>query len=228
MTRRKMLAAASLAAVTAASAPFYSLFAADKPPESETAKKIGIAAQPNQVRGDEITEPARLAIEKGLQFLVSRQAKNGSWSEGSSGAGITGLAGLALMSGGNLPGRGKYGDNVQRGVDYVLAACNNDGLIAADQSHGPMYGHGFATLFLGEVYGMTGDDDVKEKLQKAVRLIQKTQNREGGWRYQPVPYDADISVTITEIMALRAARDAGIKVEKDVIDKAIGYVKKCQ
>jgi hypothetical protein len=61
-----------------------------------------------------------------------------------------------------------------------------------------MYGHGFATLFLGEVYGMTGDETVKEKLQKAVRLIQKTQNPEGGWRYQPVPYDADISVTITQ------------------------------
>jgi prenyltransferase beta subunit len=110
----------------------------------------------------------------------------------------------------------------------VLAASQESGLIAADNSHGPMYGHGFATLFLGEVYGMNGDDDVKEKLQKAVRLIQKTQNREGGWRYQPVPYDADISVTITEIMALRAARDAGIKVEKEVVDKAIGYVKKCQ
>ena len=87
-----------------------------------------------------------------------------------------------------------------------------------------MYGHGFATLFLGEVYGMTGDESVKEKLQQAVRLIQKTQNREGGWRYQPVPYDADISVTICQVMALRAARDAGIKVEKEVIDKAIEYV----
>jgi hypothetical protein len=75
---------------------------------------------------------------------------------------------------------------------------------------------------------MTGDDDVKEKLQKAVRLIQKTQNREGGWRYQPVPYDADISVTICQVMALRAARDAGIKVEKDVIDKSIAYVLNCQ
>src|SRR5262249_57590267 len=80
----------------------------------------------------------------------------------------------------------------------------------------------------GEVYGMTGDEEVKEKLQKAVRLIQKCQNGEGGWRYMPVPYDADISVTIAQVMALRAARDAGIKVEKDVIDKAIGYVRRCQ
>jgi hypothetical protein len=95
-------------------------------------------------------------------------------------------------------------------------------------TQGPMYGHGFATLFLAEVYGMTGDESVKEKLQKAVKLIQKTQNREGGWRYQPVPYDADISVTICQVMALRAARDAGIKVEKEVIDKSIQYVINCQ
>jgi hypothetical protein len=224
MTRRKLLLS-SLAAIAAATST--SLFAQDQP-AADPSKKIGIAAQPNQVRGDEITPAAQQAIEKGLAYLASRQARNGSWSEGSSGAGITGLAGLALMSGGNLPGRGKYGENVQRGVEYVLSACQESGLIAADNSHGPMYGHGFATLFLGEVYGMTGDDDVKEKLQKAVRLIQKTQNREGGWRYQAVAYDADISVTITEIMALRAARDAGIKVEKETIDKAIGYVKRCQ
>src|SRR5215207_2156141 len=91
-----------------------------------------------------------------------------------------------------------------------------------------MYGHGFATLFLAEIYGMTGNEEVKEKLSNAVKLIQRTQNHEGGWRYQPAPYDADISVTITQVMALRAARDAGIKVEKEVMEKAIGYIKKCQ
>src|SRR5690349_3620841 len=110
MTRRKLLLS-SLAALAAATTT--RLFAEDAP--ADPAKKIGIAAQPNQVRGDEITPAAQQAIEKGLAYLASRQARNGSWSEGSSGAGITGLAGLALMSGGNLPGRGKYGENVQRG-----------------------------------------------------------------------------------------------------------------
>ena len=91
-----------------------------------------------------------------------------------------------------------------------------------------MYAHGFATLFLAEVYGMTGDDRVKEPLVRAVHLIQKTQNDEGGWRYTPAPYDADISVTICQVMALRAARDAGIKVEKSVIDDAVRYVQGLQ
>ena len=119
-------------------------------------------------------------------------------------------------------------DGLQRCLDFVLASCQESGLIASDSNHAPMYGHGFATLFLAEVYGMTGDDRVKEKLQKAVKLIERTQNNEGGWSYMPVPYDADISVTICQVMALRAARDAGIKVEKDVIDKSIKYVISCQ
>jgi hypothetical protein len=132
------------------------------------------------------------------------------------------------MADGNLPGRGKYGDNVRMAVDFICKSSQESGLFTVSGSQGEMYSHGFATLFLGEVYGMTDDDDVKEKLQRAVRLIEKCQNPEGGWRYQPAPVDADISVTICQVMALRAARDAGIKVEKSTIDKAIAYVKRCQ
>jgi hypothetical protein len=206
---------------------------AQQPPRAGAAAKPGrgeIAAQPNQVRGDEITPQQRASVEKGLDWLAAHQQPDGSYGGGGLGrhAGITALAGIAFMQAGNLPGRGKYGDNVQRALNFVLASSQESGLIASDQTHGPMYGHGFATLFLGEVYGMTGDENVKEKLQKAVRLIQKTQNRDGGWRYQPVPYDADISVTICQVMALRAARDAGIKVEKETIDNSIKYVRSCQ
>jgi hypothetical protein len=185
---------------------------------------------PAVVRGDEITPRQQQAVEKGLVWLANHQGKDGSFGGDGMGkhAGITGLAGLAFMEAGNLPNRGKYGENVSKCVDFVLASSQESGLISGDNSQGPMYGHGFATLFLAEVYGMTGDERVKEKLQKAVRLIERTQNQEGGWRYMPVPYDADISVTICQVMALRAARDAGIKVEKDVIDKSIKYVISCQ
>ncbi len=92
-----------------------------------------------------------------------------------------------------------------------------------------MYGHGFATLFLAECYGMTQRADIREKLTKAVQLIVNTQNAEGGWRYQPVrEQDADISVTVCEVMALRAARNAGLYVPHDTIDRCIAYVKKSQ
>jgi hypothetical protein len=206
-----------------------SLLAADAPKEKEKKRADGLAAQANLNTGDEINDAQRAAVKKGLAWLAKRQTQGGFQQNGySNHAGISALCGIAFMQAGNLPNRGEYGKEVQNVLDYVLANCTRSGLITSDNSSGPMYGHGFATLFLGEVYGMTGNEDVKEKLQRAVQLIQKTQNPEGGWRYQPQPYDADISVTICQVMALRAARDAGIKVEAEVMEKSIEYVKRCQ
>lgn len=178
----------------------------------------------------EITPKTRLAVQRGLAYLAQAQAEDGSY--GSTRfprhVGITALACLAFMADGHVPGRGAYGPNVRRGLDFILNHATESGLIVADASHGPMYGHGFATLFLGEVYGMTGDPRAREALLKAVRLIVTTQNPEGGWRYQPRPFDADISVTICQVMALRSARNAGLSVPKETIDRAIAYVRQCQ
>src|SRR6185436_15232638 len=72
------------------------------------------------------------------------------------------------------------------------------------------------------------DSTVGEKLRKAVKLTCACQNDAGGWRYQPQKSDADLSVTICQIMGLRAARDAGIDVPDEVRTKCIDYVKKSQ
>ena len=45
--------------------------------------------------------------------------------------------------------------------------------------------------------------DLREKLSRAVKLIIDTQNEDGGWRYQPQRREADLSVTVCEVMALR-------------------------
>jgi len=191
----------------------------------------------NSILPNEINPALDRAVERGTAYLVSQQNPDGSIGSGRFGrnVAITALACIALMADGNLPGRGPPGDAVQRGLEYVLSCSNENGLIASEAANGPMYGHGFAALFLGEIYGMTaggGDtataDRVYETLVKAVRLIELSQNQEGGWRYNPVPYDADVSVTICQIMALRSARNAGIEVDKAVIDRAVEYVRRCQ
>ncbi|MCC6678202.1 MAG: terpene cyclase/mutase family protein [Phycisphaerales bacterium] len=194
------------------------------------------SAQNNAIEG-EITPELDRAVTRGLAALARTQNEDGSFGDGRWGrsVAITALACLAFMADGNLPGRGAYGEQVSRGLDFVLANCSESGLIAAEAANGPMYGHGFATLFLGEIYGMTaGDGDAERSarihnaLLKAVRLIQTTQNDQGGWRYNPVPTDADVSVTICQIMGLRAARNAGLEVARETIDKAVEYVRKCQ
>lgn len=195
----------------------------------------GAGAQNNPL-AQEITPELDQSVSAGIAYLANTQQPDGAWESGRYGknVAITSLACLALMSDGHMPGRGELGDVVDRGVDFILSTSKESGLLTSEANNGPMYGHGFATLFLGEVYGMTpgGDnpraDRIHEALVKAVRLIEQTQNDEGGWRYNPVPYDADVSVTICQIMALRSARNAGVEVNAKVIDRAVEYVRMCQ
>lgn len=211
-------------------------FAQEAPPASTPGAPDHVSAQNNAASG-EITPELNEAVTKGLAALARQQNEDGSFGDGRFGrsVAVTALAGIAFMADGNLPGRGTYGGNVAKALEFVLDNCSESGLIAADASTGPMYGHGFATLFLGEVYGMTaggGDTAMAARMHsallKASRLIQSTQNTQGGWRYNPIPYDADVSVTICQIMALRSARNSGLDVPKETIDKAVEYVRQCQ
>lgn len=181
---------------------------------------------------DLMTEGADRAIEAGLAWLSSQQQGNGSFGSGSYRANlaVTSLAGLAFMASGSSPGRGKYGDEIEKALAFVLEHVTPAGFITipSTSTHGPMYSHGFGALFLAEAYGMTKRQEIREKLEKAIRLIIDCQNPEGGWRYQPRPNDADISVTVCQINALRAARNAGIFVPKETVERCIEYCKKAQ
>ena len=84
-----------------------------------------------------------------------------------------------------------------------------------------------ATLALAELYGQTGDDTLKPVVKKAADLIIRSQAANGGWRYEPQPTGADISVTIMQVMALRAAKNAGMHVPDTTMKKAIAYIKSC-
>jgi hypothetical protein len=172
------------------------------------------------------------AIKNGLSWLARSQNGDGSYGTAAyrGNIAVTSLAGLAFMASGSSPGRGPYGSQIDRALAYVMQNTSPSGFIAvfASSTHGPMYSHGFGTLFLAEAYGMTHRPEIREKLQKAVRLIIDSQNIEGGWRYQPVRRDADLSVTICQINALRAARNAGLFIPKETVDACIRYVKKSQ
>jgi hypothetical protein len=176
--------------------------------------------------------PAQDAIDRGLAYLASRQLDDGALATSGYGrnAAVCALAGMAWLAGGSTPDRGPYGQQLTRVTDYLVDHTHDSGFVTVDdaQSHGPMYGHGFATLYLAEVYGMSPRQDLRDKLERAVELIVRTQNAEGGWRYQPRRDDADLSVTICQVMALRAARNAGLHVPRETIDRCVDYVKRSQ
>lgn len=178
----------------------------------------------------ELGEDTRRAVANGLSYLARTQNRDGSWSGGSGlsrNVGVTGLAVMAFMASGNQPGRGEFGENIDRGLDFLLANVRRDGYITAG-GVSRMYEHGFAALALAQAYGMTRRQDIGDKVRQSIALIQRAQKRvDGGWRYDPTPVgDSDISVTVCQVMALRAARNVGIKVPKTVIDDAVRYVKR--
>ncbi len=176
------------------------------------------------------------AVERALEYLHNIQDKrDGGWRGGFSGKNpaVTSLAVMAFLSAGHVPGEGKYGETVEKGIRWVLSKQQPNGLIATEYGH-EMYHHGIATLMLAEVAGMTDGElgrEVRKKLEKAVALILKAQRRtgaeRGGWRYQVAPVGgSDMSVTGWQLMALRAAKNLGCDVPAEVIDRAVDYVKR--
>ncbi len=205
------------------------------------------------------------AIDASLVALATRLNPDGSLGSASElfgrDPGVAGLCGLAFLASGSAPGRGRFGGELEKIVDYILSqsfdvkkaanvaleptALNYlkeneltedeiDGLIAnfSEKGRKPMYGHGFATLFLAAALGAgtSGDrPEIRERTRAAVDLIVRAQNADGGWRYEPKRVQvADLSVTVCQLSALRAASDAGVFVSNVTVEKAMSYVERCQ
>ncbi len=225
--KKQMIFPVLFAAILAAAALPASLMLAPPVRAQDSARSTEGGTGPLE---NELDAPTRTAVAKGLEWLKARVGPNGEISEdqGNSVA-IVALTGIAFLANGSMPNDGPYGDVSDKILSYVLDNCQPSGLVSALNNGEPMYGHGFATLYLAEVYGMSRRPDVGEKLRNAIRLIINTQQPGvGGWRYQPQPYDSDLSVTICQIMALRAARNAGVEVPNSTIQNAIDYVRKSQ
>jgi len=199
--------------------------------------------EPGKLRQRPLFTPeTRDAADRALRWLATHQNKDGSWSarvgfkindgyrpqprsqpqQGLPHLGVTSLASMAFLSGGHLPGQGPYGKVLDKALDFVLSHVTEYGYITANKTR--MYSHAFSVLFLAEVYGMTGRPDLREALDRAVEFTYKSQNDKGGWRYAPLAQDSDMSITVCQVVALREARNIGIKVPKATIDRALKYV----
>ena len=204
------------------------------------------AETPSPVLPDMVTRKTVKAVERGLNYLAKTQRQDGSWLN-SGGYGVypsamTALAGLGMMAGGSTPETGPYSRNVTRAMSYLIrvAESHNDGMIVGPGAeYRSMYGHGFGMLFLAQCYGTEVNRDYENRLRKvltkAVALtagaqsdLGKQHNHAGGWIYTPTGRSDEGSVTVTQLQALRACRNAGIKVPKSTIDRAVAYLKYCQ
>jgi hypothetical protein len=193
---------------------------------------------------DPIDEKYQKAVDKGLDWLKKTQQKDGTWSSGGQNpVAMTSMAGLAMLCEGSTVTQGKYRDSIRMAADWLMKKSmkggGRNGLIGdpslAGETGRYMYGHGFAMLFLACVYGEEEDkqrrDDLKDILTRAVVYSGMAQSTQGGWIYtakgDPPGSDSDEgSVTVTQMQALRACRDAGIAVPKEIMKKGTDYLRK--
>lgn len=175
---------------------------------------------------EEMTDKSSQAVKRGLKFLAQHQEASGAYGGGPRIA-ATPMAGMAFLSHGETPDEGKYAKNLKRAVKFILKQCSPQGFISEAGSR--MYEHGFATLFLAEMYGMfrkeEDNKEVKQALTRAMGLLERAQGAHGGWDYNPSPGRSDISITVCQAMAMRASRAAGIKVSPDTVKKAVECLK---
>jgi prenyltransferase beta subunit len=175
----------------------------------------------------EMKPEALQALRAVQDHIAKHQKPEGSFAREKD-PGEDALCLLALMVGGSTPGVGPYGREVAQGVNYLVGIQDATGFFPSQNPQHGMYGHALATLVLTEVWGMTRQPETKDRLRRAVQLIVDCQNRNGGWSYFPKIEDrTDLSVSVMQTMAIRAAADAGIFVPQVTIDKAVQAIKGC-
>ena len=220
-------------------------------PQSAVTPKPRIVAKSERASEDAFTEPRASeidrAVARGLRWLADQQEPCGGWvgdaghkqgdgyavyhsaekcrEEGGAFMGVSALAGLAFLADGQTPDRAPYDRLQDRLIDYLIAHQSEFGYFCDGGSR--MYSHSFAVLFLTQAHGMClrRQKEVEHALALAVQFTQEAQNENGAWRYQPFTVESDLSVTVCQVQALRAARDAGIPVSSKVIDRVVEYVR---
>ncbi|MFP6855224.1 MAG: prenyltransferase/squalene oxidase repeat-containing protein [Opitutales bacterium] len=173
-------------------------------------------------------EEVEQSYRNGIKYLVGSQNAQGYWTDDSYGSetGVVGLAVVAILAHGDDPNFGPYKDAVHKGLKYILDKANKDtGYIGTS-----MYNHGFATLALAEAYGVVNEPRLGPALRRAVDLIVNAQKKNplGAWRYSPEAKDADVTVSGAQMVALLAAKNAGLHVPKAAFEKGRKFMVKCQ
>jgi hypothetical protein len=197
----------------------------------------GIWGSALPAHGEKLDPRTARVVSHGLDWVASTQSRLGHWNanDGRYPTSMTALAGVALSAEGSTTTQGKFAKNIRLAVDYLLARSRPNGLIGdplRDDRY--TYGHGYSLLFLSQVLGEEEDETRRKELidvlSRGVRFTGEAQTAAGGWGYVSAKDGSDFdegSTTITQVQGLRGCRNAGIPVPKEIIDKAVEYIRKC-
>jgi hypothetical protein len=133
---------------------------------------------------------------------------------------MTGLALLAFLAHGEVPGRSEeFGETVRKGVEFLIANQREDGLFAIRDANN--YSHPIATYALCEAFGMMRNPNIRDAADKALDHIVRGQHPSGGWDYNMRQSDRDdTSYMGWCAQALKAAQMAGFYHDPEALARA--------
>lgn len=184
------------------------------------------------LHGGEARPTPAAAIVRGLAHLRTQQQADGGIA-GRSRLGVTALAALAHLAAGVAPDRSEPGLALRRMLGFLCDGADARGWLGGDS--GRMYAHALACLALTEALGTARDDDLDERLRRAIAAgvavavtaaqVEKAAPHRGGWRYAPDDRQSDASVTGWVLLALTAARRVGFAVPEAVLADGRAYLR---
>jgi hypothetical protein len=188
---------------------------------------------------DPIPPKVRLSVNRGVQFLLRAQNRNGSWGDDIGYPGDisdTAVAIMALMNDGSTMRRGRYNRQIRRAVDWSLLKIKrglNFGDAAYQPHHsliqrklGPNIDLYSAALLLTLIIPLEMEKQeerfARKKLTELARRIAGYQRPNGAFE---VSYEPMLT-TVTAWLTLRQAHSAGITVHGASVDKVLKYLRR--
>lgn len=217
----------------------------EEPPERTGSLELTPRPQPEEPTRRKVPRNAADALRAGLDWLAQHQGADGSWDcddfgarcrAGAGGAcegpgasahdvGVSALAVLAFSSAGAVPGEGADGAVVERGLAWLLERQQEEGLLGENTGTQFLYDHSIALLALCEGLAREENANLRAGAQAAVDYLETARSPGAGWRYEVPPKgESDTSVTGWALLALHAARSAGLRVSDAAFEGGLAFL----
>lgn len=134
--------------------------------------------------------------------------------------GVTGLALLAYLGNGHTHRLGEFRKTVRKSLRYLKKIQNAEGCFGKQQGESWFYNHAICLGAISEAYAMTRDRQMDKMARSALKFGLAAKNPGLGWKYEPKGGKNDTSVTTWMVLALHAAKTAGLEVPDQAFKNA--------
>jgi hypothetical protein len=187
-------------------------------------------------------QPCVAAVDAGVGWLARHQSDDGRWDsdgfdehcdtkrgcpcrgtgEPDGDISATSLALLSFLRRGDTCRVGRYKRTVKLGFDWLREQQAESGCFG-DETPVSVETHAMATYAICEAFAVSRDYRLKENAQKAVDFLNSLQRSDGAWSRSGKDAEPDVVVTVWSVLALKAARTAGLNAPEEHFEKALKF-----